>query len=104
MSYGIHPGRRRGSARRGERSYVVSVSQPDRGGCEVIYEVFARKSRGEALRHIGNVTAPDDELARVYAYQTYDEVRLLDMWIATRPHIVYVFVRIEEDIIELSIS
>jgi len=65
----------------------------------VIYEVFARKSRGEALRHIGNVTAPDDELARVYAYQTYDEERWLDMWIAPRTHLVEVFNRREEDII-----
>ena len=28
----------------------------------MIYEVFARKERGDALRHIGNLNAPDDEL------------------------------------------
>ena len=61
----------------------------------MIYEVFARKSRGEAMRHIGNVTAPDDELARVYAYSTYDEEKWFDMWIAPRERIVEVFNRHE---------
>ena len=32
----------------------------------MIFEVFARKARGEALRHIGNLNAPDAELARVF--------------------------------------
>ena len=41
----------------------------------MVYEVFARKSRGEPIRHIGALSAPDDELAKVYAYQTYDEER-----------------------------
>jgi 1,2-phenylacetyl-CoA epoxidase PaaB subunit len=61
----------------------------------MIYEVFARKSRGEPMRHIGNVTAPDDALARVYAYSTYDEEKWLDMWIAPRDHVVEVFNRHE---------
>ena len=61
----------------------------------MIYEVFARKGRGEAMRHIGNVTAPDDELARVYAYNTYDEEKWLDMWIAPRDRVVEVFNRHE---------
>ena len=66
------------------RSRVVSV-----------YEVFARKTRGEALRHIGALNAPDDELARVYAYNTYDEEKWFDMWIAPRDRIVEVFNRHE---------
>ncbi len=56
-----------------------------------VYEVFARKSRGEALRHIGWLTAPDDDLARVYAYQMYDEERWFDMWVAPRDRLMEVF-------------
>ena len=61
----------------------------------MVYEVFARKSRGEALRHIGNVTAPDDELARVYAFSTYDEEKWFDMWVAPRNRLIEVFNRHE---------
>lgn len=57
----------------------------------MIYEVFARKSRGEPLRHIGNVNAPDDDLARVYAFNTYDEDRWFDMWITPRERMLEVF-------------
>jgi 1,2-phenylacetyl-CoA epoxidase PaaB subunit len=60
-----------------------------------VYEVFARKTRGEAMRHIGTVTAPDDELARVYAFSTYDEEKWFDMWVAPRDRIVEVFNRRE---------
>ena len=59
----------------------------------MIYEVFARKTRGEPLRHIGNLNAPDDALARVYAYQTYDEDRWFDMWIVPRDAMLEVFNR-----------
>lgn len=41
-----------------------------------IYEVFARHRRDEPLRHVGTVTAPNVEMARVYARLIYDE----DMW------------------------
>jgi 1,2-phenylacetyl-CoA epoxidase PaaB subunit len=57
----------------------------------MIYEVFARKSRGDALRHIGNLNAPDDELARVYAFSTYDEERWFDMWVVPRDRLIEVF-------------
>lgn len=57
----------------------------------MVYEVFARKSRGEALRHIGALNAPDDELARVYAYNTYDEEKWFDMWVVQRERLVEVF-------------
>lgn len=57
----------------------------------MVYEVFARKSRGEPLRHIGNLNAPDDELARVYAYNTYDEEKWFDMWVTPRAHFIEVF-------------
>jgi len=61
----------------------------------MIYEVFARKTRGEPLRHIGNVNAPDDELARVYAFTTYDEEKWFDMWVTPRTRLVEVFNRRE---------
>lgn len=57
----------------------------------MIYEVFARKTRGEPIRHIGNLNAPDDELARVYAFNTYDEERWFDMWVVRRDRLVEVF-------------
>jgi 1,2-phenylacetyl-CoA epoxidase PaaB subunit len=57
----------------------------------MIFEVFARKSRGETLRHIGNLNAPDPELARVYAFNTYDEERWFDMYVVERDHLKEVF-------------
>jgi 1,2-phenylacetyl-CoA epoxidase PaaB subunit len=57
----------------------------------MVYEVFARKSRGEALRHIGALNAPDDELARIYAYNTYDEEKWFDMWVVPRTRLIEVF-------------
>jgi len=57
----------------------------------MVYEVFARKSRGDALKHIGAINASDDELAKVYAYQTYDEERWFDMYVVPRNSVVEVF-------------
>jgi len=37
------------------------------------YEVFARKSEGDDTLHIGNVSAKSDRLAKMYAYNTFDE-------------------------------
>jgi 1,2-phenylacetyl-CoA epoxidase PaaB subunit len=59
----------------------------------VIYEVFARKARGEPLRHIGNLNAPDLDLARVYAFNTYDEEKWFDMWVVARSDLAEVFSR-----------
>jgi 1,2-phenylacetyl-CoA epoxidase PaaB subunit len=53
-----------------------------------VYEVFARKSRGEPLRHIGFINAPDDALARVYAWKTYDEQNWDEMCLVPRAAIV----------------
>lgn len=61
----------------------------------MIYEVFARKSRGEPLRHIGNLNAPDDELARVYAFNTYDEEKWFDMFVVARDRFIEVFNRLD---------
>ena len=57
----------------------------------MIYEVFARKSRGEPLKHIGNLNAPDSELAKVYAFNTYDEERWFDMYVVRRGALEEVF-------------
>lgn len=56
----------------------------------MIYEVFARKSRGDALKHIGALNAPDDELAKVYAFQTYDEEKWFDMYVVPRDRFIEV--------------
>jgi hypothetical protein len=63
----------------------------------MIYEIFARKSRGEPLRHIGNLNAPDDALARVYAFSTYDEEKWFDMYVTPRDRFVEVFNRLDTD-------
>ena len=55
---------------------------------EKIYDVFARKSRGDALSHIGYLEAPDDALARVYAWKTYDEENWFEMCIVPRAAIL----------------
>jgi len=57
----------------------------------MVYEVFARKSRGDRLQHIGSVSAPGDELARVYAHATYDEEKWFDMWLTPRDRFLEVF-------------
>jgi 1,2-phenylacetyl-CoA epoxidase PaaB subunit len=55
---------------------------------ESVYDVFARKERGDALTHIGYIDAPDDELARVYAWKTYDEQNWFEMCVVPRAAIV----------------
>jgi hypothetical protein len=51
---------------------------------ERIWEVFARKNRADRFEHVGAVTAPNAALARVYAWQTYDEVKWFEMAVAPR--------------------
>jgi 1,2-phenylacetyl-CoA epoxidase PaaB subunit len=55
---------------------------------EPVFEVFARKSRGEPLRHIGFVNAMDGDLARVYAWKKYDEQNWEEMCIVPRSAII----------------
>lgn len=55
---------------------------------EAVYDVFARKERGEPLQHIGYVDAMDDELARVYAWRTYDEQNWFEMCVVRRSAII----------------
>ena len=37
------------------------------------YHVFTRLNAGDDLIHVGNVTADSDRLAKLYAYETFDE-------------------------------
>ncbi|WP_247004201.1 phenylacetic acid degradation PaaB family protein [Halosolutus gelatinilyticus] len=37
------------------------------------YEVFARINQGDDTKHIGNVTAESDRLAKMYAHNTFNE-------------------------------
>jgi len=55
---------------------------------EIVYDVFARKNRGEPLHHVGYLDALDDELARVYAWKTYDEENWFEMCVVRRSHII----------------
>ncbi len=55
---------------------------------EPVYEVFARKGREEPLRHIGFIIATDDDLARVYAWKTYDEQNWAEMCVIPRSAII----------------
>ena len=57
---------------------------------EPVFEVFARKAREEPLRHIGDLNAPDGELARVYAWKTYDEQNWFEMWVVPRASVLAV--------------
>jgi 1,2-phenylacetyl-CoA epoxidase PaaB subunit len=57
---------------------------------EPIYEVFARKTREEPLRHIGVLNAPNDDLARVFAWRTYDEQNWFEMCLVRREHLLSV--------------
>jgi 1,2-phenylacetyl-CoA epoxidase PaaB subunit len=51
---------------------------------ERLYEIFARQKREDRLEHIGTVSAPNPELARVYAWKTYDEATWFEMVVAPR--------------------
>lgn len=55
---------------------------------EQVYEVFARKERGDPLAHVGFVDAPDGELARVYAWTTYDEQNWFEMCVVRRADVI----------------
>lgn len=57
---------------------------------EAVYDVFARKHRGDPLRHVGYVDAIDDELARVFAWKTYDEENWFEMCVVRRDDIIAV--------------
>ncbi len=55
-----------------------------------IYKVFARFRYDEPLHDVGDVTAPDDELAQVYAFNTYNEWAWIEMIVVPRDAVVHV--------------
>ena len=55
-----------------------------------IWEVFARKSREDPLKHVGSLHADDATLAGVYAWKIYDEERWFEMVVAPRDAFVAV--------------
>jgi 1,2-phenylacetyl-CoA epoxidase PaaB subunit len=55
---------------------------------EHVYDVFARRSRGDPLHHVGYLDAPDDELARIYAWKTYDEESWFEMCVVRRENVI----------------
>ncbi len=55
---------------------------------EIVYDVFARKNRGDQLTHIGYIDALDDETAKVYAWTTYSEENWFEMCIVRRSQII----------------
>jgi len=55
---------------------------------EKVYDIFAKKTRGEPLRHIGYIDAFDDDLAKVYAWKTYDEENWFEMCVVRRSAIM----------------
>lgn len=63
-----------------------------------IYEVFARKNHEDALAHVGSVNAPNDELAKVYAWTAYDEETWVEMCVVCRQEIIPVLNPVEKPI------
>ncbi len=57
---------------------------------EPVYEVFARKTKEEPLRHIGFINALTGDLARVCAWKTYDEQNWFEMCVVPRASILSV--------------
>jgi hypothetical protein len=55
---------------------------------EIVYDVFTRKGRGDQLIHVGYVDAFDDETAKVYAWQTYNEEKWFEMNVVERAAII----------------
>ncbi len=55
-----------------------------------LYEVFARKERRDALAHIGTVRAPNDDFAKVYARNTYDEENWVEVIVVPRNALITV--------------
>jgi 1,2-phenylacetyl-CoA epoxidase PaaB subunit len=59
----------------------------------MIYEVFARRSHEDELKHVGSVNATDDDLAKVYAWTLYDEESWVEMCVVPRGAVIPVLAR-----------
>jgi 1,2-phenylacetyl-CoA epoxidase PaaB subunit len=54
----------------------------------MIYEVFARRSHEEELKHVGSVNATDQDLAKAYAWTVYDEESWVEMCVVPRDAVI----------------
>jgi 1,2-phenylacetyl-CoA epoxidase PaaB subunit len=54
----------------------------------MIYDVFARRSHEDELKHVGSVNATDDDLAKVYAWTLYDEESWVEMCVVPREAVI----------------
>ena len=52
-----------------------------------VWDVFARTRDEKAVHHVGDVIAPNEGLARAYAYQMYQESPWVEMCVAPRADI-----------------
>jgi 1,2-phenylacetyl-CoA epoxidase PaaB subunit len=53
-----------------------------------VYEVFARKTHEDELKHVGSVNANDDDLAKAYAWTLYDEESWVEMCVVPRRAVI----------------
>ena len=53
-----------------------------------VYEVFARKTHDEELKHVGSVNATDADLAKTYAWAQYDEENWVEMCVVPRAAVI----------------
>ena len=53
------------------------------------YEVFAKPAGREPFEHVGSLDAPDDELAVVYARESYvRRGEAVEVWVVAREHVL----------------
>ena len=55
---------------------------------DAIYEVFARKTHTDDLKHVGSVNAGDTDLAKAYAWSVYDEENWVEMCVVPRAAVI----------------
>jgi ring-1,2-phenylacetyl-CoA epoxidase subunit PaaB len=54
-----------------------------------VYEVFLKRPGKDEFRHAGSLEAPDDEMAELYARETYARRHEGDeMWLVDRRHLI----------------
>ncbi len=66
----------------------MSAPSFTRSPAGAVYEVFAKAKPDEPLRQVGNVVAPDDRLAQVYAFTLYQEWAWSEMIIVPRTAVI----------------
>ena len=64
------------------------MSLPNDGG--EVYQVFARFKYDEPLHYVGTVSAPNEDLAKSFAFNTYNEWAWIEMIIVPRRAVIHV--------------